>query len=61
MLFSNCGDFFKGLPIEEIPVAIDALEWFPNDFNIDDYLDLELYEQCFKVSDNSIICCLWIK
>jgi len=58
---SNCGDFFKGLPIEEIPVAIDALDWFPNDFNIDDYLDLELYEQCFKVSDNSIICCLWVK
>lgn len=58
---SNCGDFFKGLPIEEEPVLIDALEWFPEDFEIDNYLDLELYEQCYKVSDNSILCCLWTK
>jgi Zn-dependent peptidase ImmA (M78 family) len=58
---SNCGDFFKGLTIEEEPVLIDALEWFPNDFEIDNYLELELYEQCYKVSDNSILCCLWTK
>lgn len=58
---SNCGDFFKGLSIEDEPTSIEALEWFPEDFNIDDYLQLELYEQCYKVSDTSILCCLWIK
>ena len=58
---SNCGDFFKGLPIEEEPILIDALDWFPEDFEIDDYLELELYEQCYKVNDNSILCCLWTK
>ncbi|MEN2400893.1 ImmA/IrrE family metallo-endopeptidase [Flavobacterium sp. MC2016-06] len=58
---SNCGDFFKGLPIEDEPTLIDALEWFPEDFEIEDYLQLELYEQCYKVSDNSILCCLWTK
>lgn len=58
---SNCGDFFKGLPIEEEPILIDALEWFPYDFEIENYLELELYEQCYKISDNSILCCLWTK
>jgi len=58
---SNSGDFFKGKPIEDEPILIDALDWFPEDFNIDDYLDLEFYEQCFKISDTSVLCCLWSK
>lgn len=43
------------------PEPVDAKEWFANDFKLKYNLDLELYEQCFKVADNAVLSCLWTK
>ena len=38
---------------------IDAIDWFPEDFNIKKYQRWQFYEQCFRVSDTGILTCLW--
>ena len=53
------GDFFNGKGIEAKPVKIDAIEWFPEDNGIEFKKDWKLWEQCFQVSENGLISCLW--
>lgn len=53
------GDYFnKGL-IEDDPEKVDAIEWFPEDFQIKYKSDWKLWEQCYRVGDNCIVSCLW--
>ena len=53
------GDYFNKGTVEAKPVKIDAIEWFPEDFQIKYKRGWKLWEQCFPVSDIGIISCLW--
>lgn len=53
------GDYYyKGVE-EPKPVKIKAIEWFPEDFKAQKNEGQKLWEQCFKVADDSILSCLW--
>lgn len=56
---SAARDFFDGQGIEEEPVLIKALDWFPEDFEIEKHLETELYEHNFRIGANGLLCCLW--
>lgn len=58
---SVAGDFFKGQGLEEEPVLVEAIEWFPEDFGIEEHLDTELYEHNFRIGKNGLLCCLWMQ
>lgn len=53
------GDYFNKGIVEKKPVKVDAIEWFPEDFQIKYKQDWKLWEQCFPVSNSGIISCLW--
>jgi Zn-dependent peptidase ImmA (M78 family) len=54
------GDFHNGRGVEDVPVEIDALDWFPDDFKLKAYGDANLWEQAIPVSSNGVISCLWV-
>lgn len=56
---SAAGDFFKGNGLEDEPVLIDALDWFPEDFEIKEHLQTKLYEHNFQIGAKGLLCCLW--
>lgn len=58
---SVAGDFFKGKGLEEEPVLVEAIEWFPEDFEIENHLTTELYEHNFRIGSNGLLCCLWMQ
>lgn len=58
---SVAGDFFKGRGLEEEPVLVEAIEWFPEDFEIENHLTTELYEHNFRIGSNGLLCCLWMQ
>jgi len=58
-VYTVAGDFFNGNGIEEEPVKVDAIEWFPEDREIESKKHWKLWEQCFQVSPNGLITCLW--
>lgn len=53
------GDCFYHNSIESEPEKIEAIEWFPEDYKIKYQKDFQLWEQCYKVSKNGIVSCLW--
>ena len=53
------GDYFNGKGLEDKPVKVDAIEWFPEDFQIKYKKDWKIWEQCFQVSEKGLISCLW--
>lgn len=58
--FTVAGDYFyKGVE-EAKPAKVDAIEWFPEDYNLlRGNATQKLWEQCFPASRNSILTCLW--
>lgn len=58
---SVASDFFNGQDLEEEPVLVEALDWFPEDFEIEDYLTTELFEHNFRIGSNGLLCCLWMQ
>ncbi len=38
---------------------VDAIDWFPEDFNIKRYLKWKFYEYCHNVSKEGLLICLW--
>ncbi len=58
--YTVAGDFFNYGRLEEKPEKVDAIEWFPEDFNCQKVPQSKIWEQCYKVSDNGLISCLWI-
>lgn len=58
---SVAGDFFNGQGLEEEPVLVDAIDWFPQDFEIEGYLTTELFEHNFRIGSNGLLCCLWMQ
>jgi Zn-dependent peptidase ImmA (M78 family) len=53
------GDFFKTNKVEPYPEKVDAIEWFPDDFQIKYKQDWKLWEQCYQIAENGLISCLW--
>ncbi len=58
-VYTVAGDFFVGNGIEEKPVKVDVIQWFPEDFEAQQKSDWQIYEQCFQVADNGVISVLW--
>lgn len=54
------GDFYyKGVK-EAKPVKVGAIEWFPEDFKLQNGNEgQQLWEQCFPVTRDSILTCIW--
>jgi len=57
--YTVVGDYFYYNSFESEPEKIDAIEWFPEDFQIKFNKDFILWEQCYKVSENGLVSCLW--
>ena len=57
--YTVAGDNFYHNSFEEAPEKVDAIEWFPEDFQIKFKKDKQLWEQCYRVSENGLISCLW--
>lgn len=57
--YSVTGDLLYHHQKEDTPELVDAIEWFPEDFEIKYKRDWQLYEQCFEISSDSILTCLW--
>lgn len=47
------------LPPEKEPELVDALDWFPEDRNIEDYQNWRFHEFCIPVSKNGLVSFLW--
>jgi len=56
---SVAADYYNGQGLEEQPVLVDALDWFPEDFAIEDHLETQFFEYDFKIGDDGLLCCLW--
>ena len=53
------GDYFNRGVKDQKPEKVDAIEWFPEDFNIRGNETQKLWEQCFPVSQDGILSCIW--
>jgi Predicted Zn peptidase len=58
-VYTVAGDYFNGNGLSERPEKIDAIEWFPEDFQIKYSPDAKLWEQCFSVSETGLVSCIW--
>lgn len=47
------------LPPENEPELVDAIDWFPEDNNIERYQDWKFHEFCIPVSKNGLVAFLW--
>jgi Zn-dependent peptidase ImmA (M78 family) len=57
--YSVAGDqHFRGV-VEKEPAKVDAIEWFAEDYKAQRNLQAKLWEQCFPVTSNGILTCLW--
>lgn len=57
--YTVAGDFFSNGTIESEPEKVDAIEWFPEDYQIKYKSDWKLWEQCFPIGKNGLVSCLW--
>lgn len=53
------GDYFYHNCLETKPEKVNAIDWFPEDFQIKYKKDWKLWEQCYQVSDQGLLSCLW--
>jgi Zn-dependent peptidase ImmA (M78 family) len=53
------GDLFYNNVTESEPVKVKAIEWFPDSYKVHYDPQMYLWEQCYKVSDDGIVACLW--
>ncbi len=52
-------DFFKNRGLPAKPEKVRATDWFSDDFGISKYQNWEFFEQCFQVSGNGVLSCIW--
>lgn len=58
-VYTVAGDLYYNNVSDEISQKVDAVEWFSEDFEIHNKKKWKLWEQCYRVSDNGIVSCLW--
>lgn len=51
--------FFNKNDLEESPEIVEAIEWFYNDYNIEQYKNWKFYEQGTYVAKNKVLVALW--
>lgn len=52
-------DFFQGRGLPQKPEKVRAVDWFSEDFNISQFQYWEFYEQCYQVSNDGLLSCVW--
>jgi hypothetical protein len=52
-------DIYQSRYNESEPELVNAIDWFPNDFNIKQFKNWKFFEYSFKVSKTGILTCLW--
>jgi hypothetical protein len=57
--FTVAGDYFYKKVEEKRPAKVDAIEWFPEDYNCQRDQNSKLWEQCFPFGGSSVLTCLW--
>lgn len=57
--YTVAGDYYYHNGFETEPEKVDAVEWFPEDFQIRFKRDCTLWEQCYRVLENGLVSCLW--
>jgi hypothetical protein len=57
--YTVAGDYFYHGNLESDPEKVDAIEWFPEDYQIKYKKDWKLWEQCYRVSEQGLVSCLW--
>jgi hypothetical protein len=57
--FTVAGDLFYRDVEEKKPARVNAIEWFPEDYNCQRDENAKLWEQCFPSTKNSLLTCLW--
>lgn len=58
---SVAGDMFYNATKCDGPEEIEASAWFSKDHDYQEQKEIELFEQCFRSSSNSIISIIWTK
>jgi Zn-dependent peptidase ImmA (M78 family) len=58
--YSVAGDYYHRQIEEKKPVKVNAMEWFPEDYQCQKDENAKLWEQCFPSTQNSIVTCLWV-
>jgi len=53
------GDYFNNGTLEAQPEKVNAIEWFPEDFQIKYKANWKLWEQCYQVGQKALVSCLW--
>lgn len=57
--FTVAGDLhYHGIK-ENKPEKVDAIEWFPDDFQCQYDKNAKLWEQCYRAGPSGILTCLW--
>ncbi|PWV55525.1 ImmA/IrrE family metallo-endopeptidase [Chitinophaga sp. S165] len=57
--YTVAGDVHYRNVSEAAPAKVDAIEWFPDDFRAQKDPQRKLWEQCFPVSETSLVTCIW--
>jgi Zn-dependent peptidase ImmA (M78 family) len=58
--YTVAGDLYYKNIEEKKPDKVDAFEWFPDDYQLHSQTRKRfLWEQCFRVSDDAILTCIW--
>lgn len=58
--YTVAGDYYYRSMEEPRPAKVDAIEWFPEDYKLmNGDTSQKLWEQCFPVSRDGILTCLW--
>jgi len=52
-------EFYIGNELPDEPEVIYAMDWFSQDFKVEQYEDVKFYEQCIRVGNNGILSCIW--
>ena len=52
-------DFYNGEELPDEPEQIEAMDWFYQDFKVEEYEDINFYEQCIRVGKKGVLSCIW--
>lgn len=56
---SVANDFYNGEELPDEPEPVNMMEWFSHDYKMEEFTELNFYEQCIRVGENGILSCIW--
>lgn len=51
--------FYNKIPLSNEPEKVYAVDWFPEDFNLEHHQGWAFNEQCIRVKSDALLSCLW--